>query len=515
MTVRVGLTGGMASGKSTVSAILAELGAVVIDADALAREVVARGTPGLAAVVAEFGPGLLTPEGDLDRPAMGALVFGDAGARKRLEAIIHPLVIERMARARGGRRRGRVVVHDIPLLAEGGRADTFDAVVVVDAPADLQVERMVGPRAGPARTRSRGSPRRPPVSSGSRSRRTSSTTPARSTSCGPGRQVEAVFAELARGLPSRGSVRVTSAACSRSDPRLALIAAASSSSAAVPRSGTEAPDDAARTTSPSASPSTPRPADAETTETRTPRSAWGPTVGRARGGPRRWSPTGRPSSSPGRSSSAATTAPTPPSRAAMVRDHHLAGMSVTNGNIVDEAQVRAMTAALAPGRAGRRPRLPGRDRRRPGGRLRLAPARHRHRVPGLRRGRRRDRRPTARRGARSSREAAYATGLELRDLGFTWVFAPGRRRHHRRRRPDDRHPLASEDPAVAAKATARRCKGYDAAGIVSTVKHFPGPRRPRPATATTPCRCSTRRSGDPGPRPAALRGRDRAATRRP
>jgi dephospho-CoA kinase len=144
--MRVGLTGGVASGKSTVSAILADLGAVVIDADALAREVVARGTPGLDAVVAEFGGSVLTPEGDLDRPAMGRLVFGDEAARRRLEAIVHPLVIERMAALEAEAGEDDVVVHDIPLLAEGGRADTFDAVVVVDAPRDLQMERMVGDR---------------------------------------------------------------------------------------------------------------------------------------------------------------------------------------------------------------------------------------------------------------------------------------------------------------------------------------------------------------------------------
>lgn len=146
MTVRVGLTGGIASGKSTVSAILAELGAVVIDADALAREVVARGTPGLDAVVAEFGPGLLTPDGDLDRPAMGALVFGDAGARKRLEGIIHPLVHARSAELEAAASPRAVVVHDIPLLAEVGRAGSFDAVIVVDAPPELQVTRMVEDR---------------------------------------------------------------------------------------------------------------------------------------------------------------------------------------------------------------------------------------------------------------------------------------------------------------------------------------------------------------------------------
>ena len=146
MTVRVGLTGGIASGKSTVSAILAALGAVVIDADAIAREVVAQGTPGLEAVGAEFGPGLLTPGGDLDRPAMGALVFADPDARKRLEAIIHPLVHRRSAELEAAADADAVVVHDIPLLAEVGRAGSFDAVIVVDAPTEVQVARMVGDR---------------------------------------------------------------------------------------------------------------------------------------------------------------------------------------------------------------------------------------------------------------------------------------------------------------------------------------------------------------------------------
>lgn len=144
--VRVGLTGGIASGKSTVSAILRELGAVVIDADALAREVVAKGTPGLAAVVAEFGPGLLTADGELDRAAMGSLVFGDEAARRRLEAIVHPLVFERIVDLETHAPEGAVVVHDIPLLAEGGRAPSFDAVLVVDVPTEVQVERMVRDR---------------------------------------------------------------------------------------------------------------------------------------------------------------------------------------------------------------------------------------------------------------------------------------------------------------------------------------------------------------------------------
>lgn len=144
--MRVGLTGGVASGKSTVAAMLAELGAVVIDADAIAREVVARGTPGLDAVVAEFGVELLTPEGDLDRPAMGRLVFGDESARRRLEAIVHPLVFERYAELESAAPAGALVVHDIPLLAESGRGGDFDAVVVVDVPRELQVERMLRDR---------------------------------------------------------------------------------------------------------------------------------------------------------------------------------------------------------------------------------------------------------------------------------------------------------------------------------------------------------------------------------
>ena len=144
--MRVGLTGGIASGKSTVSAILAELGAVVIDADKLAREVVEKGTPGLAAVVEAFGEELLTADGGLDRPAMGTLVFGDEVRRRALEAIIHPLVFERIVALEEAAPEDAVVVHDIPLLAESGRADTFDAVVVVDAPPETQVERMLRDR---------------------------------------------------------------------------------------------------------------------------------------------------------------------------------------------------------------------------------------------------------------------------------------------------------------------------------------------------------------------------------
>lgn len=144
--MRVGLTGGVASGKSTVSAIFAELGAVIIDGDLLAREVVERGTPGLAAVVEAFGPELLTPEGDLDRAALGAIVFNDVDQRKLLESIVHPLIFERYAELEGATGPDDLVVHDIPLLAEGGRAGEFDAVVVVDVPEEVQLERMLRDR---------------------------------------------------------------------------------------------------------------------------------------------------------------------------------------------------------------------------------------------------------------------------------------------------------------------------------------------------------------------------------
>lgn len=118
----------------------------MIDADVLAREVVAPGTDGLAAVVEEFGPGVLTADGGLDRVAMGAIVFGDEGRRRALEAIIHPRVRARSEELEASAPEGAVVVHDIPLLVETGQAGRFDAVVVVDAPAELQVERMLTQR---------------------------------------------------------------------------------------------------------------------------------------------------------------------------------------------------------------------------------------------------------------------------------------------------------------------------------------------------------------------------------
>jgi len=125
---------------------LTELGAVVIDADLLAREVVAKGTDGLKAIVEEFGPEVLTETGEMDRAKVGALVFGNDDARRRLEAIIHPLVRGRGAQLEAEAGDDAVVVHDIPLLAETGQAASFDAVIVVDVPVEMQIERTVSLR---------------------------------------------------------------------------------------------------------------------------------------------------------------------------------------------------------------------------------------------------------------------------------------------------------------------------------------------------------------------------------
>lgn len=139
---RIGLTGGIAAGKSTVSERLAELGAVVIDADLLAREVVQPGTPGLAAVVREFGNDVLKGDGSLDRQVLARKVFGDDDARRRLEGVIHPLVRQRAAEIEAAASPDAVVVHDIPLLIESGQAATFDTVVVVDVDPDVQRRRL-------------------------------------------------------------------------------------------------------------------------------------------------------------------------------------------------------------------------------------------------------------------------------------------------------------------------------------------------------------------------------------
>jgi dephospho-CoA kinase len=150
--LRVGLTGGIGSGKSEVSRRLAAHGAVIIDADVAAREVVAPGTPGLAQVAQAFGAEILGPDGALDRERLGAMVFRDPALRAKLNAIVHPLVGEWMAAAERAAAAGDgdlIVVHDVPLLAESGRAGGFDLVIVVDVPPELQVERLVSQRGLP------------------------------------------------------------------------------------------------------------------------------------------------------------------------------------------------------------------------------------------------------------------------------------------------------------------------------------------------------------------------------
>ena len=145
---RVALTGGIGSGKSAVAERLAALGAFVVDADRIAREVVEPGTPGLAAVVAEFGPGVLTPDGALDRAGVAAIVFANPARRAALEAIVHPLVARRSAELLAAAPEGAVVVYDVPLLAESAgtgrdRRGEFDEVVVVEAPLETRVARLV------------------------------------------------------------------------------------------------------------------------------------------------------------------------------------------------------------------------------------------------------------------------------------------------------------------------------------------------------------------------------------
>jgi dephospho-CoA kinase len=140
---RVGLTGGIGAGKSEVSKRLAAQGAIVIDADAIAREVVEPGTPGLAEVVATFGPEVLLPDGHLDRPRLGDIVFTDPQLRAKLNGIIHPLVGARMRELEESAGPGAIVVHDVPLIAENNLAGTYDLVVVVDVPPRLQLDRLV------------------------------------------------------------------------------------------------------------------------------------------------------------------------------------------------------------------------------------------------------------------------------------------------------------------------------------------------------------------------------------
>lgn len=142
----VGLTGGIGAGKSEVSRLLVECGAVLIDADRIAREVVAPGTPGLTAVVEAFGEEILTEDGSLDRPRLGAIVFADKERLALLNSIVHPLVGARSRELEEAAAEDAVVVHDVPLLTENGLASLYDLVIVVDASTETQLERLVGRR---------------------------------------------------------------------------------------------------------------------------------------------------------------------------------------------------------------------------------------------------------------------------------------------------------------------------------------------------------------------------------
>jgi dephospho-CoA kinase len=143
LVLRIGLTGGIGSGKSTVSALLASRGAVIVDADRIAREVVEPGTPGLARIVETFGERVLAADGSLDRAALAAVVFADAEARSRLDGIVHPLVRARAAELIAAVPPGTVVVNDVPLLVETGQASSYDLVLVVEADPATRVSRLV------------------------------------------------------------------------------------------------------------------------------------------------------------------------------------------------------------------------------------------------------------------------------------------------------------------------------------------------------------------------------------
>ncbi|KOT95884.1 dephospho-CoA kinase [Streptomyces ardesiacus] len=141
--LKVGLTGGIGAGKSEVSRLLVEHGAVLVDADRIAREVVAPGTPGLAAVVEAFGEEVLAADGTLDRPKLGSIVFSDPDRLAVLNGIVHPLVGERSRALEEAAAEDAVVVHDVPLLTENGLAPLYDVVVVVDADPATRLDRLV------------------------------------------------------------------------------------------------------------------------------------------------------------------------------------------------------------------------------------------------------------------------------------------------------------------------------------------------------------------------------------
>ncbi|MGO9504605.1 MAG: dephospho-CoA kinase [Streptosporangiaceae bacterium] len=141
--LKVGLTGGIGAGKSEVSERLSAQGAVVIDADAIAREAVAPGTSGLAQIAGAFGSAVLLSDGSLDRAGLGEIVFADPDKRARLNAIIHPPIAARMREREDAAGDGAIVVHDVPLIAENNLAGSYDLVVVVDVPPRIQLDRLV------------------------------------------------------------------------------------------------------------------------------------------------------------------------------------------------------------------------------------------------------------------------------------------------------------------------------------------------------------------------------------
>ncbi len=443
--MRVGLTGGVASGKSTVSAILTELGALVIDADLLAREVVARGTPGLKAVVEEFGEELLTADGDLDRAAMGTLVFNDEAARKRLEEIVHPLVFERIVELEEQAGPDDVVVHDIPLLAESGRADTFDAVIVVDAPAELQVAadgRGARLDAGGRRVPDR-RPGLPPGPAGDRHPRDRER-----------RDAGGAAPPRHRGLPrARGGalVRLLVAVLLG----CALLVGCSDDTAP---SGGGGRQSAAAGSEPTQDPAEPL--------------GWGPTAGELAQAEELVAGMS-PEELAGQVIVGRYAGTDPAVPGSLVRDLHLAGVCVTSDNVVAEGQVRATTRAVteahrADGRT--HPPIIGVDQE--GGVVSHLAGIATEFPPFATAGAALQADP--RTGRAAVREAAAATALELRMLGFTWVFAPVADVTIGAADPTIGTRSPSGDPRTAAAATGAAVTGYEQAGVVSTTKHFPG-----------------------------------------
>ena len=142
-TAKTALTGGIASGKSVVAGLFADLGARIVDSDVLAREVVAPGTAGLAAIRARFGPQVIGADGSLDRAALAAIIYADEQARQDLNAIVHPAVLARRAELSDSAPAGSVVIAVIPLLVETGLVREFDRIIVVDLPEELQLARLM------------------------------------------------------------------------------------------------------------------------------------------------------------------------------------------------------------------------------------------------------------------------------------------------------------------------------------------------------------------------------------